>query len=86
MTCTRGSISPQNIHCESGMRKSREEIITNPVGVESKENEDNSIDLSNTPDTSDMEEESNSTDDHNTTDESKMCGPPTMNEGALIYV
>ncbi|XP_037811776.1 CUB and sushi domain-containing protein 1 isoform X2 [Lucilia sericata] len=84
MTCSKGVISPQNIHCESGMRKSREEIITDSMAAESKENEDNSIDLSHTLDTSDMEEESNSTDDHN--DESKMCGPPTINEGALIYV
>ncbi|KAI8119427.1 Locomotion-related protein Hikaru genki [Lucilia cuprina] len=84
MTCSKGVINPQNIHCETGMRKSREEIITDSMAAESKENEDNSIDLSHTLDTSDMEEESNSTDDHN--DESKMCGPPTMNEGALIYV
>lgn len=86
MTCNKGVISPQNIHCETGMRKSREEILTDALAADSKETEDNSIDLSHIPDTSDMDEESNSTDDHNTTDESKMCGPPTINEGALIYM
>ena len=85
MTCSKGSVHPNNIHCETGMRKSREEVIPDTIATESKENEDNSIDLSHIVDTSDMEEDSNSTDDH-ATDESKMCGPPTMNEGALIYV
>lgn len=86
MTCSKGVISPQDIHCETGTRKSREELVPGLEAAESAENEDNSIDLSHTLDTSDMEEESNSTDDHSTIDDSKMCGPPTLIEDALIYV
>ncbi|XP_061388329.1 sushi, von Willebrand factor type A, EGF and pentraxin domain-containing protein 1 [Musca vetustissima] len=79
MTCSRGTIKPQNIQCESGMRKSREEIVK--ITDESNEK----ISNTNVLDTSDMEESSNSTDDQNATEESKMCGPPTITDGALIY-
>ncbi|XP_073824681.1 hig-anchoring scaffold protein isoform X1 [Musca autumnalis] len=82
MTCNKGTIKPQNIQCESGMRKSRQEIvkIVEPLN-ESKEK----ISSTNVLDTSEMEESYNSTDDQNTTEETKMCGPPTLTDGALIY-
>lgn len=86
MRCNKGNIQPLPIHCETGMRKSRGEILTEALAAESKEEEDdNNIDLPHLTDTSDMDEGSNSTDDHNTTEELKMCGPPSISDGALVY-
>ncbi|XP_075151703.1 hig-anchoring scaffold protein isoform X2 [Haematobia irritans] len=82
MTCNKGTIKPQNIHCESGMRKSREEIVKIPDLMDaSKEAYSNN----NLLDNSDNTESSNSTDDQNVSEESKMCGPPSLTDGALIY-
>lgn len=76
MTCNKGVIHPSNIHCETGMRKSRQELLP-----ESKENE-GGVEQTNDLDTSDMDEGSNSTD---VTEETKMCGPPSISDGALVY-
>uniref|UniRef100_A0A1A9WXH7 Sushi, von Willebrand factor type A, EGF and pentraxin domain-containing protein 1 n=1 Tax=Glossina brevipalpis TaxID=37001 RepID=A0A1A9WXH7_9MUSC len=81
MNCNKGILSPQNIHCESGMRKSREEILQD--NEEETNARSNSVSISHSLDSSDMEESSNSTDD--TTEEAKMCGPPSITDGALVY-
>ncbi|XP_037959565.1 uncharacterized protein LOC119688947 isoform X2 [Teleopsis dalmanni] len=69
MSCNKGILSPQTIHCETGSRKSREEFL-----LESK------------ADSSDLDESTNSTDElQNVTEEAKMCGPPSISDGALVY-
>lgn len=65
------------------MRKSREEILQD--NEEELNARSNSVSMSQSMDSSDMEESSNSTDDQNTTEEAKMCGPPSITDGALVY-
>uniref|UniRef100_A0A1I8NQU7 Sushi, von Willebrand factor type A, EGF and pentraxin domain-containing protein 1 n=2 Tax=Stomoxys calcitrans TaxID=35570 RepID=A0A1I8NQU7_STOCA len=82
MTCNKGILKPQNIQCESGIRKYREEIahISLPLD-DSKE----SFNVMNILDASNMDESSNITEDQNITEESKMCGSPSLTDGALVY-
>ncbi|XP_028899392.1 uncharacterized protein LOC105217452 isoform X1 [Zeugodacus cucurbitae] len=79
MSCNKGILSPQTIHCETGQRKSREELPTESHG-NGKSN--NVIALK--VDTSESEDTTNATEE-NVTEELKMCGPPSITDGALVY-
>ncbi|EDW76217.2 uncharacterized protein Dwil_GK14777, isoform C [Drosophila willistoni] len=75
MSCHKGVLTPPSIPCESGLRKSREELEhVTPTTPHSKI-EHNELD-------NDHDHHNNDTDDH---DDLKMCGPPSLTDGALVY-
>lgn len=83
MSCNNGILNPQIITCESGMRKSRDEMLQT-FEKDSSEKK-TALVLSETINLFDMDDVSNTTNDENTIDELKMCGSPTIMEGALVY-
>lgn len=78
MSCHKGVLTPPSIPCESGLRKSREELEhatpTTPPATHNKV-EHNELDSHNHHD--------NNTDEHG--EEYKMCGYPSLTDGALVY-
>lgn len=78
MSCHKGVLTPPSIPCESGLRKSREELEhatpTSPP-VSHNKVEHNELDSHNHHD--------NNTDEHG--EEFKMCGYPSLTDGALVY-
>ncbi|XP_017154912.1 uncharacterized protein LOC108163900 isoform X2 [Drosophila miranda] len=76
MSCHKGVLTPPSIPCESGMRRSREELEHATPTPHPKE-EHNELD-------NDHDHHDNNTDEHDH-DDLKMCGPPMLTDGALVY-
>lgn len=79
MSCNKGILSPQTIHCETGQRKSREELASESHG----NGKSNNV-IAMRVDNSESEDATNATEE-NVTEELKMCGPPSISDGALVY-
>ncbi|XP_030377373.1 sushi, von Willebrand factor type A, EGF and pentraxin domain-containing protein 1 isoform X2 [Scaptodrosophila lebanonensis] len=80
MACHKGVLTPSTIHCESGLRKSRQELEHatpaphSHVHTSAVKVDHNDLD----------EHNENNTDEHGGED-MKMCGPPSLTDGALVY-
>lgn len=77
MSCHKGVLTPPSIPCESGLRKSREELehVTNaPAPTTHSKVEHNELD---------NDHHDNNTDEHG--EDLKMCGHPSLTDGALVY-
>ncbi|KMY91033.1 uncharacterized protein LOC6732828 isoform X2 [Drosophila simulans] len=74
MSCHKGILTPPSIPCESGLRKSREEL-EHATPTPHPKVEHNELD-------NDHDHHDNGTDEH---DDMKMCGPPMLTDGALVY-
>uniref|UniRef100_A0A6P4EHA5 LOW QUALITY PROTEIN: uncharacterized protein LOC108042246 n=1 Tax=Drosophila rhopaloa TaxID=1041015 RepID=A0A6P4EHA5_DRORH len=74
MSCRKGVLTPPSIPCESGLRKSREEL-EHATPTPHPKVEHNELD-------NDHDHLDNGTDEH---DDMKMCGPPMLTDGALVY-
>jgi len=74
MSCHKGILTPPSIPCESGLRKSRQEL-EHATPTPHPKMEHNELD-------NDHDHHDNSTDEH---DDMKMCGPPMLTDGALVY-
>lgn len=81
MNCNKGTLKPSTIHCESGLRKSREEYVTETVINKLEKTHIVAPTLLPTPDLEDI----NNTTEDSLTEDAKMCGPPTILDGALVY-
>ncbi|XP_052851585.1 uncharacterized protein LOC128261770 isoform X2 [Drosophila gunungcola] len=77
MSCHKGVLTPPSVPCESGLRKSREELEHATPTPHPKVVEHNELDNEH-----DHDHHDNSTDEH---DDMKMCGPPMLTDGALVY-
>lgn len=76
MSCLKGVLTPPSIPCESGLRKSREELEhATPTSTAHTKIEHELDELQHLHD--------NNTEDHG--DELKMCGHPSLTDGALVY-
>lgn len=78
MSCHKGVLTPPSIHCESGLRKSREEVEHATPAPTTHTKVESHNDLENDHD----HHHDNGTDDH---DDLKMCGQPSLTDGALVY-
>ncbi|XP_001357308.2 uncharacterized protein Hasp isoform X1 [Drosophila pseudoobscura] len=76
MSCHKGVLTPPSIPCESGMRRSREEL-EHATPTPHPKVEHNELD-------NDHDHHDNNTDEHDH-DDLKMCGPPMLTDGALVY-
>ncbi|KAM8716457.1 hypothetical protein ACLKA7_003348 [Drosophila subpalustris] len=77
MSCHKGLLTPPSIPCESGLRKSRQELehATTTPTTHSKMDHNELDENHNHHD--------NNTDEH--PDDEKMCGHPSLTDGALVY-
>ncbi|XP_022230588.2 uncharacterized protein LOC111079639 isoform X1 [Drosophila obscura] len=76
MSCHKGVLTPPSIPCESGMRRSREELEHATPTPAHPKLEHNELD-------NDHDHHDNNTDHDD--DDLKMCGPPMLTDGALVY-
>ncbi|BFF94306.1 uncharacterized protein DMAD_11983 [Drosophila madeirensis] len=76
MSCHKGVLTPPSIPCESGMRRSREEL-EHATPTPHPKVEHNELD-------NEHDHHDNNTDEHDH-DDLKMCGPPMLTDGALVY-
>ncbi|TDG44207.1 hypothetical protein AWZ03_009381 [Drosophila navojoa] len=75
MSCHKGVLTPPSVHCETGLRKSREELEhVTPTPTTHSKIEHNELD---------NDHHDNNTDEHG--EELKMCGHPSLTDGALVY-
>ncbi|XP_017849130.1 uncharacterized protein LOC108604254 isoform X1 [Drosophila busckii] len=77
MSCHKGVLTPPNVHCETGLRKSREELehaTPTPAKLEHNKQEHNELDENH--------HDGNNTDEH---EDHAMCGHPSLTDGALVY-
>ncbi|EDV98774.1 uncharacterized protein LOC6566632 isoform X2 [Drosophila grimshawi] len=81
MSCHKGNLTPPSIPCESGLRKSRQELehatpTPTPTTSVRSRLEHNELDEHH-------QHHDNGTDEHG--DDLKMCGHPSLTDGALVY-
>ncbi|XP_062121270.1 uncharacterized protein LOC133835281 isoform X2 [Drosophila sulfurigaster albostrigata] len=79
MSCHKGVLTPPSIPCESGLRKSREELEhATPTPTTHSKIEHNELDDHNHHNN----HHDNNTDEHS---DEKMCGHPSLTDNAMVY-